>query len=563
MATTSTDMQDEERRPLLSRTSTAYEGEAATAAVQDGPQISVIRAIILCLSIFVLLFVLTSNVSAITTIQSSIATELNASSEVSWFSSAYLIAVTSITPVSGKLCQIFTPRSFLLVSMVISAIGLVIVSQARSLAVFLVGRTVCGIGGAAVTPVAFILVTKFATTNKRAIFFGLLNTGYTTGLACGAIIAGALEPVLGWRAVFWLPIPLTLLAAVTAFFAIGEDKTAINENDTVKLSQKLARIDYFGMLTLVIALVMVLYTLSAPKIEVVAVILSLAMIALFVFVELRWAAEPVVPPAVLKSRANILSGFATVGVMSARWGILFYVPVYGIAVRGWTQSAAGALLIPTNAGFATGGLVAGWLHIRRPGSFYVPTLVSFALFALIHFGVSQLVTATSPIGVFIGALFLNGFVVGALLNYSLAHLLHLTHPSEHVIVIPFNATFRSFSGSFGSAITGGYFLRTLYQNLDLGFKDAGIKNRGELIKSLLGSPRLVQQLEGAKKEIALWAYTGALKSTFLGGVVLALCMLGVQACAGWTAPMEDDDPKAARDRDEDVARVASHEPMGA
>lgn len=57
--------------------------------------------------------------------------------------------------------------------------------------------------------------------------------------------------------------------------------------------------------------------------------------------------------------------------MSSRWMVLFYTPVYAIAVRGWVPAAAGTLLIPTNLGFATGGLIVGWLHIRRAGSFYM------------------------------------------------------------------------------------------------------------------------------------------------------------------------------------------------
>jgi hypothetical protein len=57
--------------------------------------------------------------------------------------------------------------------------------------------------------------------------------------------------------------------------------------------------------------------------------------------------------------------------MASRWTILFYTPVYAIAVRGWSPASAGAILVPTNAGFAIGGILAGWLHIRRAGSFYM------------------------------------------------------------------------------------------------------------------------------------------------------------------------------------------------
>jgi len=56
--------------------------------------------------------------------------------------------------------------------------------------------------------------------------------------------------------------------------------------------------------------------------------------------------------------------------MMARWLVLFYTPVYAIAIRGWDPAAAGTVLIPTNTGFGLGGLLVGIFHIKRSGSFF-------------------------------------------------------------------------------------------------------------------------------------------------------------------------------------------------
>lgn len=61
---------------------------------------------------------------------------------------------------------------------------------------------------------------------------------------------------------------------------------------------------------------------------------------------------------------------AGLGLMMARWAVLFYTPVYAMAVRGWSPASAGLILVPTNAGFGTGGLLVGWLHIRKSTSYY-------------------------------------------------------------------------------------------------------------------------------------------------------------------------------------------------
>lgn len=490
-----------------------------------------------------------------TTIQSPIAQEFDASTEVIWFNSAFLIAVTSMTPISGKLCQIFTPRVFLLASITIQSLGTLLTSQARSTRVFLLGRTVCGIGSAAITPVAFILVATLAPPKRRGIFFGLVNTGYTTGIACGAIVAGALEPLLGWRAVFWLQIPVTLTPAIVAFLVIPKER---KDGAEVSLAQRLARMDYFGVFTLATTLILLLYSLSAPQIDLWALALSACMLVLFIFVEFWWATDPIVPPSIMRSRANLLTGISTVGVMTARWSILFFIPVYGIAVRGWTQSAAGALLVPTNVGFAVGGLLAGWFHIRRAGPFYTPALVCIGLFAAVQFLVSQLATVASPLWLFTLSLFLNGFLVGGILNYSVAHLLHLTLPSHHFIVLPFNATFRSFSGSFGSAIAGGYFLRALKRNLRTNFDSVGMHQNDELIRKLVGAPMLVQKLEGLEHAVAVESYAAAIRATFLGGVGLAMAMFLVQTGVGRSAPPAEGDKIPPHTR-EDLQQTLSQE----
>ncbi|KAJ9493298.1 hypothetical protein H2202_011240 [Exophiala xenobiotica] len=580
---------DTERSPLLddsdSRGYTAGSRPLLDSKKEDAGQLSTLRGSLIGLSVWVLIFILTNNVSLITTIQSPIAIALGASSEVSWFTSAYLIAITSITPVAGRLCTIFTPRVYLLASIVVQACGLLLTSQARSLGTFLVGRVVTGMGSAAVTPVAFILVTELTSARRRGLFFGCINTGYTCGVACGAIIAGALEPLVGWRAVFWLQIPFTLCAALLAFFSIPppqpqsrEAAVAVSNTATAtaagyeqqpeSLAKKLSQIDYFGVITIIGAVVLLLYSLSSPQVQITPIILSLASLVLFVLVEAHWAKHPIVPVSVLKSRGNILTGVATVGVMTARWGVLFYTPTYVLTLRGWSQASAGLTLIPTNLGFGVGGLLAGWLHIRRTGSFYVSCIVTFSLFALSMFAVSWISTPNSNIYAYIVVLFVNGFIVGSLLNYSLAHVLHLTAPATHIIVIPLNAMFRSLSGSFGSSVSGGLFLRTLSRTLSEEFAKRGITGKAPLIRQLVGTPILVQRLTGVDREVAVIGYQTALKTMYLAGGFFALGMLLVQSGVGWTAPevVKGEEDADAEGTDERISRdvlspVVSREPV--
>lgn len=278
-------------------------------------------------------------------------------------------------------------------------------------------------------------------------------------------------------------------------------------------------------------------------------ILSALALPLFVLNEILVAKDPVIPVTVMKSRGTLFTCLATVGSMMARWAVLFYTPVFAIAVRGWAPAAAGSILIPTNAGFATGGILAGVFHIKREGSFYVHSIVAMALWPFTMAAIALISIPTSDMALYVVLVFLNGLITGAALNYTLVHLLHLTPSEVHPIIISLLATFRGFAGSFGSAIGGGLFTRVLYRSLVDRFTDAGLKHRGDLVRKLLGSPALVSRLDGAEKTIAISAYQDAIQALFYAATGLAVVVTLIQACTGWRAPKS----KIRQGREETIA----------
>lgn len=116
---------------------------------------------------------------------------------------------------------------------------------------------------------------------------------------------------------------------------------------------------------------LLLFGLSSLRIKASPIILSGAVFALFIFIEGYRAKNPIIPVTLLKSRGVLLTSIANLGLMTARWTVLFYTPIYSEAVRLWSPATAGVILVPTNAGFALGGLLAGWIHIRKAGSYYL------------------------------------------------------------------------------------------------------------------------------------------------------------------------------------------------
>jgi MFS family permease len=108
------------------------------------------------------------------------------------------IAMSSITPLSGRLAAIFSPRLYVICSSFLLALGLFITAAAPTLAVFLLGRAVTGVGSGGLMTAAIILVLDLASPKRRGLCIGLINAGYTTGVASGAVLAGLLTPIVGW-----------------------------------------------------------------------------------------------------------------------------------------------------------------------------------------------------------------------------------------------------------------------------------------------------------------------------------------------------------------------------
>ncbi|GLA75074.1 hypothetical protein AtubIFM55763_006336 [Aspergillus tubingensis] len=516
----------EETTPLLGESSNDGEDLARI-------QVSRWRGSAIVAAMGLLLFIMTTNMSMMTTAQSEIAADLDAFSETTWFNSAFLIAMSSLTPLSGRLSQIFTPRVYILFSCTLLSIGLFVTALAPTLAVFLLGRALTGCGAGGQMVIAFVLTLDLTSKKRRGLFIGLISAGMTTGVSSGAVLAGLLTPAYGWRIIFWVQAPLALILGPVQYLAIP--KRPEDEHLSGRaLLRRLAKVDYAGALTLTISVFLLLSSLAAAVVKFTPILLSLVFLGIFVLIESRFATDPIIPMEVLKKRSVLLSCLAGAICMMARWAVLFYSPVYALVVRDWSPATAGLILVPTNAGFGLGGLLVGWIHIRKTGSYYISGLIAFFLFALTNLVLSVLSTPHSSTVAYLFASFFNGLSVGAVMNYTLSHLLHLTDPDMHYVISALLGMSRGFAGSFGSSIGGGYFQRELKRGLETGFMKHGLANRGELVRKLLGSPALAKRLTGVERAVAVHSYEQAVKTLLLGACVLAIAAAAAQAGTGWT-----------------------------
>ncbi|KAJ2903547.1 major facilitator superfamily domain-containing protein [Zalerion maritima] len=520
-------------------------GNAFEDLSKSQSQVTTKRGVGIALSMWVLIFLQAINMSGMPMAQSTIAEDLNAYDNAMWFTTSYIIAMSCFGPIVGRLAgAIFSPRVLIAGASTIFAIGGALTSAAHSFGTLVAGRVVAGMGGAGILTLGIILVIQLVSDKRRGLFIGFVNLCFTVGLSLGAVVFGAVVPEFGWRVLFLAQAPLSLLGGLGVFFSLPAHLKAhvAGPEDTRPIMTKLANIDYMGALTMIASIVLFLAGLSG-KIQPILLILSVVVLMIFLYIEYKVASEPIIPLKVLSSRGQLLTCLAQLGFMAARWTVLFYTPIFALAVRGLSPAVSGAILIPTNAGFGSGGLLVGFFHIRRKGSFWLPCVVSIACFSLSLFFIGQVSTPAVSPALYIFLVFLNGLCTGAAMNYTLHHLLHLVPPETHFVATSLLGTFRGFAGSFGVAIGGGIFGRTLRGVLEDGFNklDDG-KDRSGMISKLIGSPAAVYHdgLSATEQDIAIQGYVAALKTVFTGAVVLAIVVIAIQAGAGWKGAIPDD-----------------------
>jgi MFS family permease len=122
-----------------------------------------------------LIFLQASNMSGISTTQSTIAADLDAYESAMWFTSSYMIAMSSVAPLAGRLSMIFSPATMILLSSGCFAVGALITALAPSFAVFILGRVMLGIGSGGIMTLCMILVIHLTSKKRRGLWVGLTN----------------------------------------------------------------------------------------------------------------------------------------------------------------------------------------------------------------------------------------------------------------------------------------------------------------------------------------------------------------------------------------------------
>jgi EmrB/QacA subfamily drug resistance transporter len=325
--------------------------------------------------------------------------------DLQWVISVYMLALGAFMVPAGRIGDIFGRRRALLAGVALFGVASALCALAPTAGFVIAFRAVQGVGAALIFPVSVSVLTNAFPAARASHAIGLAYGIAGLGNAAGPLIGGLLTETIGWRWIFWLNVPLTLVVLVIAARFITEsfDESVPRRIDTAGLALITVGI---GLFTLTFDRAPTWGWLSAPT--VIAVGCSLAALAVFVVVENRvqW---PLVDLSLARNaRFTVLVVAGTVANIA--YGVtIFLSTMYLQLVRGLDPLTAGLAFLGPSAGAALGGVLAGRLAASRPpvlvmGVTTVAAAVSLAALAVSHDWVVYL-PALSACGLTLGLVY--------------------------------------------------------------------------------------------------------------------------------------------------------------
>jgi EmrB/QacA subfamily drug resistance transporter len=375
----------------------------------------------------------------IATASSTIAREFDAFERLPWLFSAYLLAQAVSTPLFGRLADIVGRKRLMLVGIGLFFVGSALAGAALSMTMLIVARALQGLGAGAVMPVSMTITADIYTVEERALTQGYLASVWGISSVVGPTLGGVFSQFVSWRWIFWVNLPLAVVAAVMLVRRYHESAKDSRREPVDVLGAALLS---GGSLALLLGLSEGGWPWFAG---------AVVLLAGFV-VRSRTTRYPILDLSILRRRVIGVTTAASLLIGAIVVGLSTYVPIYAQQVLGF-----GALL----AGFALAALTLGWpLSSAQAGRIYLRVgfrLTSMIGATLVVLGSGLLLAIVGPATplVLVGV---SCFVIGAGMGLTAVPTLiaaqEAAAPTERGAVTGTNMFARSIGSAVGVAALG-------------------------------------------------------------------------------------------------------------
>jgi EmrB/QacA subfamily drug resistance transporter len=385
--------------------------------------------------------------------------DLGGADHLTWVVTAYMLASTVTVPIYGKLSDLFGRKWFFFSGIVIFLIGSILCGLSQNMFELVAFRALQGIGGGAIMGNAFAIIGDLFSPAERARWQGVLGGVFGLASVIGPALGGWLTDHASWRWVFYINLPLGLVAL--GFIGFLMPRVASQIKDKV--------IDFWGAGLIVTSLVPLLIALSWGGSQYAwnsNIILSLfafgaASLAAFIFAEHK-AKEPIIPLSLFKNSIFTTSAIVTFLTAAAMFGAIVYIPLFGQLVQDVSATDSGTILTPLMVGLISASVVSGQI-IARTGKYRFLALCGVALLVVSLLWLSGITASTTTIELVMRMVAL-GISLGLIMPIFNIVVQNAFDQSKIGVVTAATQTFRNVGGTVGTAVLGAVFNNTLSHN---------------------------------------------------------------------------------------------------
>ncbi|KAI9566089.1 major facilitator superfamily domain-containing protein [Boletus coccyginus] len=350
--------------------------------------------------------------SSVSTALPTIANSLHAS-QFTWVGSAYALSSTAFLPMSGGLAQTFGRRPAILVSIGLFALGSGVCGAANSMNVLIAGRAIQGFGGGGIQSLTGIILSDLVTLQERGVYSGLYGLTWCLAASIGPVVGGSLAAQGQWRWLFYLNLPISLVACVSVMLLLDLPIPPGSYRE------KIMRMDWIGNFLVISSTAA--YTIGltwggviAPwgSIKVlVPLVLGLIGLGVFVVYEATLAEHPLVPFSLMENLTSFSGYIQSFCVTVVTLAVVYYFPVYFQACKGASPVMSGVYSL-TFASLAPAAIITG-LTVRLTGR-YRPQMWFGWIIAVVALALMSTIRATDPLEKSFGFVALLGCGIGML-----------------------------------------------------------------------------------------------------------------------------------------------------